>query len=394
VRQALRILITNNTLAERGGSELYARDVASSLLRRGHTPIVYSTRLGEVAQELRELTIPVVDNLGLLAEPPDLIHGHHHVETMTALLHFPNVPAVSFCHGFLPWEEIPPSFPRILRYVAVDHTCRDRLICEHAIPSERVRVVLNFVDLRRFEAREPLPKSPRRGLIFSNQMRESVGVPAVRDACARAGIELDVVGKNEGGFCARPELVVGRYDIVFAKARCALEALAVGTAVVLCDTAGAGPMVTTTNLDELRRLNFGIRTLQESLQAGVIEREIARYDPADAAEVSRRIRATSDLEAAVDQILAVYQEVLTEHTTTSISEPAAEGRAAAEYLRWMATHLRNESLRSKNALLELEDYLRDSRLERLRRRLLRMPLLGPSANFLARKTIGPNRHSK
>src|SRR2546430_4332475 len=33
----------------------------------------------------------------------------------------------SFCHGWLPWEETPPHFPRILRYVAVDHTCRDRL---------------------------------------------------------------------------------------------------------------------------------------------------------------------------------------------------------------------------------------------------------------------------
>src|ERR1043165_6604223 len=158
---ALRILITNNTLSARAGSELYVRDLASSLLKRGHTPIAYSTNLGEVAKELREITIPVVDDLALISEPPELIHGQHHIETMTALLHFPRVPAVFFCHSWMPWEEIPPRFPLILRYVAVDQTCRDRLIYEHAIPQDRVQVLLNFVDLERFSARAELPARPK-----------------------------------------------------------------------------------------------------------------------------------------------------------------------------------------------------------------------------------------
>ena len=122
----LRILITNNTLTYRAGTELYVRDVALALIKRGHTPIAYSTELGEVAQDIRAATIPVIDNLDALAAPPDVIHGHHHLETMTALLRFPGVPAVSFCHGWLPWEENPLRFPRILRYVAVDQACRDR----------------------------------------------------------------------------------------------------------------------------------------------------------------------------------------------------------------------------------------------------------------------------
>src|SRR5438128_9049089 len=51
----------------------------------------------------------------------------------------------------------------------------------------------------------------------------------------------------------------------------------------------SGPMVTTAALDRLRALNFGIRTLREPLVPEVLAREIARYDPADAAQVSRRI---------------------------------------------------------------------------------------------------------
>src|SRR5205809_375952 len=49
----LRILITNNSLAMRAGSELYVRDLATALLARGLTPIAYSTELGDVARELR-----------------------------------------------------------------------------------------------------------------------------------------------------------------------------------------------------------------------------------------------------------------------------------------------------------------------------------------------------
>ena len=91
----LRVLITNSSLGPRTGSELYVRDLALALLRRDHTPIVYSTELGEVASELRDKTVAVVDQLDALAVAPDVIHGHHHHDTMTALLRFPDVPAIS-----------------------------------------------------------------------------------------------------------------------------------------------------------------------------------------------------------------------------------------------------------------------------------------------------------
>ena len=80
------------------------RDVAIALLRRGLKPIAYSTMMGDVADELRGATVPVIDRLDALATPPDLIHGHHHLETMTAVLRFPGIPAIYFCHGWLPWD--------------------------------------------------------------------------------------------------------------------------------------------------------------------------------------------------------------------------------------------------------------------------------------------------
>ena len=350
----LTVLITNNTLANRAGSELYVRDVAIALLKRGHTPVAFSTVLGDVARELREATIPVIDNLDALTTPPDIIHGQHHVETMMALLHFPSTPAIYFCHGWIPWEETPPRFPRILRYVAVDYTCRDRLILENAIPKERVDVLLNFVDLERFKPRTRLPSRPVRALIFSNNANELTHVGAVRDACERGGIALDVMGLSSGNPIAEPEKVLGDYDIVFAKARAALEAMSVGAAVVLCDARGLGPMVTMRELDRLRPLNFGIRTLSESISVDAIANEIAKYDANDAALVSQRIRATAGRDAVMDKLLTLYEEVIEEHATGQ-SDWADESREAAEYLRWLARRLKeNDRLAGERDWIEAE----------------------------------------
>lgn len=341
-----------------------------SLLQRGHTPIVYSPQLGPLAHELRETTVPVVDDLDAIASPPDLIHGQHHVETMTALLRFPNTPSVFFCHGWLPWEETPPKHPRILRFVAVDETCRDRLVCESGVPEECVSVILNSVDTNQFVPRAPLPPKPARALVFSNG---ATHVAVVREACRRTDLTLDVIGAHSGRVSARPQDILGQYDIVFAKARCALEALAVGSAVVLCDTVGVGPMVTASEVDHLRRLNFGVRTLRGNLDPDVLEKEIVRYDADDAAEVSRRIRSGAGREAAIDQIVALYHNVIAEFEVAR-RDPDVEARAEAFYLRQLSKHFD-----------EQRDAALNSRTFRLRNQLFNLPVAGALSRWLARK---------
>ncbi len=334
----MRILLTNRSLEQRAGSELYLFELATRLLARGHSPIAFSPRLGRVAEALRSATIPAVDDLDAIGEPPDVIHGQHHLTAMTAMLHFPRVPGVFVCHGWQPWEETPPRLPRFLRYVAVDFTTRERLVSERGIPPKRVEVVLNFVDLDRFKPRPPLPPRPERALVFSNQASERTFLPVVREACSRFGIAVDVIGVASGGPVERPEELLPGYDLVFAKARAALEAMAVGAAVVLCDQAGAGPLVTSGDLDRLRPLNFGIRTLRNPVTPDFLASQIERYDPADAAEVSRRIRATAGIEEAVDRMIGLYGEILAEHREQGDPSPEEESRAASAYLRWLSPY--------------------------------------------------------
>ncbi len=329
----LRILITNNALADRAGTELYVRDLSLSLQERGHTPLVYSTRLGGVAAELHKATIPVLDDLSHLPFKPDIIHGQHHLDTMTALLSLPGVPAIYFCHGWLPWEEMPPVFPRILRYVAVDRACLDRVLYEARIPEDKTLLLLNFVDLKRFRPRGPLPPKPRRALIFSNRAKETNYAKSIREACARFQIEVDVMGHSAGNPAQEPEKLLPQYDLVFAKGRAAMEALAVGNAVVVCDSSGCGPLVGTQNFDRLRSLNFGVRTMRLPVTAENVAEQVGHYDAQDAAQVSRLIRAQADLEQTTDQLLDLYEEVIEEFRQAPAPDPVAELQAAGAYLQ-------------------------------------------------------------
>src|SRR6185369_4106099 len=95
----------------------------------------------------------------------------------------------------------------------------------------------------------------------------------LKHACGARGIELDGVGRALGSECEAPERILKQYDLVFAKGRCAWEALATGCAVILCDAERLGPYVSSDHLAAYRRKNFGQRLLLEPLTTkGVAER--------------------------------------------------------------------------------------------------------------------------
>lgn len=335
----MRILLTNNTLSWRAGSELYLFDVARQLKRLGHEPVAYSPHLGQVAELLRHAGVPVVGNLAELPFRPDVIHGQHHVETMAALASLPGVPAVSFCHGAVPWQEMPPVFPRIRRYVAVDEVCRERIVREAAAPPERIRMLLNFVDTELFLPRPPLPTRPARALVLSNTATEANFGAAVRTACAQHGIAAEMRGVGCGNPAEAPQELLPQYDLVFAKARAAIEAMAVGCSVVLCDGDSLGPMVTAANFAGLRPYNFGFRTLRDPATVETITAAIRGYDPLEAAQVRDLVRTQADMRDAVNEIVRLYHETMAENAKLPV-DPVAELRATGAYLQTLDTAIK------------------------------------------------------
>jgi hypothetical protein len=338
----------------------------------GHEPLIYSPAAGSIAQQIQAQGIPVFSDIRQIKLVPDIIHGQHHPQTLTALLQFPDTPALFVCHDATAWHDDPLIFPRVLRYVAVDYRCQKRFEEIPQIPREKVRVLFNAVDLSRFKPRAPLPNRPTRSAIFSNYATRSTHTTAVTKACKKLGIALDVIGKGFHTATSKPEEALLAYDIVFAKARCALEAMAVGSAVVLCDFAGLGAMVNCANFTELRKLNFGAGTLLRPLDPQLIAAEISRYDVHEAQQVSVRARKECGLTSAVAEWLEIYKEVIAENRILlerreedkhEEDQRSQESAALAEYLvKW-----------GYDARIELEK-------ERLKK-LVDWPILGRFVNW-------------
>ncbi len=339
-QQPLRVLITNRTLTSRSGTELYVAELAHALMARGHTPIIYAPRRGDLAEVLRLQSVVVRSSLVDMHTPPDVIHGHHRVATMTALARYPGVPVISFAHDFTHPDDVTPAHPSVRRYVAVDDTNRDRLLYGDGIDPNRVEVRLNWFDPKRFLPRgTALPSRPRRALVLSNQAVEGRGyLPVLRAACERFDIALDVVGLGVGRPSDAPEAILGNYDIVFAKARAAIEAMASGCATVLCDAAGFGGLVTADRVAELRRLNFGLRALRSGYEVDLVAAEIAAYDAADAAAVSSFVRRDADMETTVDGLVSLYRAVICEAHISAVDEKD-NGRAMSAVFEAISTQI-------------------------------------------------------
>lgn len=313
---SLRVLLATSTLDDRAGTELYTRDLAIELLRQGHLPDVYASRLGCVSDELAAAGIPVTDSLRELDFEPDIIHGHHYYETCAAIRRCPHTPAVFVCHDHSHWKAAPPIHSRIVRYYGVSELCLARLR-KSSVEESRIVRLYNFVDTRRYLPRPALPSVPRRALVLSNYARADNYLPAIAEACRREELELDVIGLGVGNPVADPAEVLPKYDLVFAKAKSAMEAMAVGAAVVLCDFGGVGPMVTPRNFAELRPLNFGFQALTDPHSPEILVRRIQDYDAADAARVQDLIRSCAGLEKATEELLAEYHEVIAEYRSCS-----------------------------------------------------------------------------
>ena len=341
------MLITNITMWPPSGTVLYVRDLALELKRQGHIPTIFSSTSGGLVTDLRGAGIEVTDNLRGPRVTPDVIHGHHHAPTLVALRRWPGIPAIYVCHDHTSPYDRAPIQPPIHRYYGVSAVCVERLVRD-GVPEHLTDLLLNFVDTARFVPRTPLPERPRRALVFSNYAHEGSHFPAVVEACREAGLELDVVGEGVGRIVLQPEHLLGDYDIVFAKGKAAMEAMAVGTAVVLCDFSGVGPMVTSAGFDELRPLNFGFAALRKPLGREPLLREIARYDAQDAAAVRDRIRSTAGLTPAVAGLVKAYREVIAEAESSDrgSSAPIRSGRTRVFLLLYWGWHSRSPRLRA------------------------------------------------
>lgn len=317
----------------RTGAEWFVSDLALALTRRGHSVVVFAPIMGDMVDVLRAQCIACVTDLNNVGVPPDVIIGNTRDETVACLAQFPGVPAISVCHDRTASHGQPPMFSRVRQHVAVDLNCAQRLSLQHGIPPEAIQIIANGVDLERFRPRAPLPPRPQRALVFSNYATDGHDTGEIRQACAAVGIVLDVVGSGVAQQAPTPEALLGRYDIVFAKARCAMEAMAVGCSVILLNEGmGYGGLVTAANVAEWHPWNFGRRLMVAPIERDRIMTDIQRYNTDDAQAVSTYVRSHLSLGAMTDAFDTLARQVQAEEARRAPVAPELEMREFARHV--------------------------------------------------------------
>ncbi len=306
----MNVLITNYHLRNYAGTELYVRDLATALHKRGFGVEVYSPLLGALADEIRRSGINVVDDLSSLTNVPDIIHAQHFKPAVEAIMAVPSVPVVYFLHDRRWDADDPPRHSRVVRYIAVDHNCLDRLVLDNKIPPKVTAVIFNWVDTSRFRLRRAFAERPARALVFSNHAGEDNYFNAIRDACENVGLALDVVGHRFGTARPDPENILAGYDLVFAKARAAIEAMATGAGVIVCDFNGLGGMVDTSNFAHFRKFNFGMKVQTMPITKESIIGEIEKYNAAENRRVAELLRKEASMDQAIDTIVDLYDQTV------------------------------------------------------------------------------------
>lgn len=322
-------MITTLELATRRGVQNVTRDLALGLCEAGHEVCVYTRKRGVVADELSARGVRVEIKIArLVGLTFDVIHSHHPAACSPVFAQFPETPAIFVCHGDASWFDAAVRLSNIVKYAAVSESMAERIAADVDIRRQDVALLLNAVDTKRFLPGPAPQNPPQRALAFAKNS-EHVGV--VQAVCAQRGIAVDFVGAAVETQLDDPALAMPGYDLVFASALSAIEAMACLRPTIVCDGRGLAGMVDTARYEAWRPKNFGVAALNGPLSVQRLAQELDRYDPAEAARVGERVRAEAGLGAWIDQCVALYREAM----SASRATPEEAAHLWAQHLeRW------------------------------------------------------------
>lgn len=340
----MRILITNQMLATRSGSELFTCDLAVGLHRAGWEVAVYSPLLGPLAEDLREKGVPVVDHPCRLPWAPHVIHGQHHLPTMVALCAFPVARALALIHGYHPWEEMALLHPRIRVYAVVAGRLKWWIARQIGKPEDQIRVIPNMIDPARFHTSlDARSGAIRRALVFSNYVGErDEAFAALRQAAGRCGIEVKGLGTKFDNASETPEDILRGVDVVFATGRSAIEALACGCLVVPYHHGAMGDQVTASNYEAYRFDNFTVDRAVKPGSANQLCATLNKLSREGSHVLPEWVLRDFSANRVVNQLTDAYKECL-ESPLDPGDQP--ESTALTNYLAELAATLRNDNAR-------------------------------------------------
>lgn len=359
----MRVLMTNNALNQRGGSESYLQTVAPELRRLGHVVDFFAPTIGSTAEALRAAGFEVYDDVEALPVP-DVIHGQHVNAVAAVRTRFAATPVVFATHSwFVPIED-PTPLLAASAYVCFNDLTQRRLRANAATEGAPIHRLTQPVAVSQFDGhRRPVAATPTRVVAVSRglkSMADTIGA-----ACARRGIDFVRVGGPEAE-SADPSHAMRSADVVVAAGRSALEGMALGRAVAVLDETHFGGWVTQSSYAGLE--GDGFVGSSWGSQAPDVDALLEGYRPEFGQQARALVAAHHVAARHAVQLVEIYTSVL------AGPAPAADQAQALALLAQERHEFEGRALRAEWLAAELQRSLDEQRLaqRRLRRRVRRL----------------------
>ena len=328
-----RILLANHSLSLAAGTEHWVRDIASFLHRRGVPILVYSNRLGTVADQIATSGVRVTSSIEEVRQfAPQIVHLHHarQMRPLVESLQGGDQKIINMLHGVLPRLEV-PQLSGVDQYLSVSIATKAHVCLLSGRSWEGVGIIPNFFDERRFVADGTTSKH-KRALLFA-RIAERNQVSELQRLLHELGYELDWRGSQDGTTFREPEEELKRYDLVFASGRSAIEALACRGRVIVWQDGMIGPAVTPANLWSCVLGNFALfsslvpsQSEDDHAAAEWLSQQLSLLGDEQAAAITHEVRTHLSLTNIGNLLLAVYDETLRHPPAEGADRDAELGR--------------------------------------------------------------------
>jgi hypothetical protein len=270
----MRLVLATNHLGL-GGSESYLLTVAEQLDRLGHEVTIFTPEPGGGVAVALERGLSVVEE-GSLPEECDAALVQDGGVSHLLADRYPSAPQLFVAHSETFDLQAPPQLDGTVGAVAALNDRVAERMRSFALQVEVVRL-RQPIDIARFAPGPPLPSSPSRALLLSNNPKDD-RIGMLEAACADAGLELVKLGGISGqAVDTRPALIGA--DIVIGYGRSILEAMACGRAAYVYDFSGGDGWVTVNSYPAIESDGIAGRSRRSTVDARALAEDLRLYDP-------------------------------------------------------------------------------------------------------------------
>jgi glycosyltransferase involved in cell wall biosynthesis len=307
----MKILITNNHLANVGGTEKYVHDLAFKLaIDYCHEVFVFTFHKGLVSKQIEKFakvfSSEDIDSLPIEKRNFDLILANHNSCVAYLIEKHVSGVLIQTCHGYKHILEQPYLHERVHAYVGISPEVQR--VLELTVPPSKVHRITAGVDLRKFK-NTFINSHPRYILSLSQDQPTNDSIKKVADEFHLIFLSHNKFNNPEWNI--ENKIMVS--DIVISIGRGAVEGLAAGKNVIVLDNREyngklADGMITEDNIDFLSSYNFSGRATKIEWDEGYIASEISRYTVANGFHGMEFIKAHYNIDNSILQYLKIYQE--------------------------------------------------------------------------------------